>query len=261
MNILRKLRKFLTDPKSIVPFFQSKISISLKFVAKNYNLHIMSMVCKRANRLSEVCELNEIEGRSRLNSDIGDHLITLFVESLISNPKLIVELGIRGGESTFVFERVAKLCHAQLVSVDIVDCSSVSSYKEWKCIKDDDIRFASYFVNWCKDRHIKPEIDLLLVDTSHIFEHTVAEIDSWFPFLSKKAKVFFHDTNMGKMYFTKKGYFNFGWDSNRGVIRALENYFNTTFNEKEDFVDIKNGWLIKHHAYCNGLTILEKIDF
>lgn len=51
-----------------------------------------------------------------------------------------------------------------------------------------------------------------------------------------------------------------GWDNKRGVIRALEEYFGKSFNEKKDFIDFRNGWLIKHHSCCNGFTILEKIS-
>ena len=191
MSILRKFRKFLMDPKSIVSYIERKYSDSLCQLASIYNQCKRSAVYNRTNRIYSMHELNEIEERSRHATDICDHLITLFIESLISKPKLIVELGVRGGETTFVFERVAKFSHAQLVSVDIEECSSISAYKEWKFVKDDDIKFAGYFVNWCEDWHIKPEIDLLLVDTSHIYEHTVAEIYHWFPFLSKRAKVFF----------------------------------------------------------------------
>jgi hypothetical protein len=50
------------------------------------------------------------------------------------------------------------------------------------------------------------------------------------------------------------------WDNERGVIRALEGFLGTSFDEKEDFVDYRRGWLIKHHAVCSGLTILERIE-
>lgn len=79
--------------------------------------------------LSDLKEFDEVKKRAFNRTDINDHLVTLFVESLEIKPKLIVELGVRGGESTFVLERVAKLCGAKLVSVDIRDYSNVSSYE------------------------------------------------------------------------------------------------------------------------------------
>jgi len=51
---------------------------------------------------SGFAELDEIRARSLVGTDISDHLIVIFVESIVLQPKLIVELGVRGGESTFV---------------------------------------------------------------------------------------------------------------------------------------------------------------
>ena len=90
---------------------------------------------RRANFIAEVPKnlsepalkaFNEIKQYSlRKRTDISDHLITLFVESIEIKPKLIVELGVNFGESTFALERVAKTCNAKLVSADIVSCSKV----------------------------------------------------------------------------------------------------------------------------------------
>ena len=216
---------------------------------------------------SDLKEFNEIRERilkQRHVSDINDHLISLFVESIDIKPKLIVELGVRGGESTFVLERVAKLCNAELVSVDIENCSNVSTYENWYFIKKDDVTFAKDFKNWCEEKRIKPKIDVLFIDTSHFYEHTVQEINHWFPYLSDRSKVFFHDTNISKFYFRKDHSMGWGWrkgwSNERGVIRALEELFNEKFNEKEEFITVKNGWIIKHYPYCNGFTILVRYN-
>lgn len=50
-----------------------------------------------------------------------------------------------------------------------------------------------------------------------------------------------------------------GYNNQRGVIAALEVFFGTTFNERRNFVDVVNGWLIRHYASCSGLTILKKL--
>jgi cephalosporin hydroxylase len=204
-------------------------------------------------------ELEEIKKRSIKRTDISDHLVTLFVESLNIKPRLIVELGVRGGESTFVLERVAKLCGSTLVSVDLEDCSDSSSYKNWIFVQSDDIEFAKIFEVWCKEHGIQSTIDLLFIDTSHIFEHTVKEIENWFPFLAEKSKVFFHDTNLKRLFFRRDGSIGVGWNNQRGVIRAIEKYFGKGFNEKEDFTELRDGWRITHYANCNGFTILEKV--
>lgn len=203
-------------------------------------------------------ELNEVTEHSSKRTDISDHLGVLFRESFSAKPKLIVELGVRGGESTFVLERVAGLCSSELISADLQDCSGISKYKKWFFIQKDDIGFAGEFKNWCKKKGIKPEINILFIDTSHEFEHTLKEIKHWFPYLSSKAKVFFHDTNSAEIYFRKDDSMGVGNDHKRGVIKAIEKYFNEKFNEKKDFTKRRKGWLIKHYANCNGFTILEK---
>lgn len=203
--------------------------------------------------------IKEITTRSLKESDISDHLLTLFVESLEVNPQLIVELGVRGGESTFVFERVAKLSGAKLVSVDIKDCVNACQLPGWFFIKEDDIRFAKKFKEWCGNRGINGSIDILFIDTSHLFEHTLQEINNWLPYLSEKARVFFHDSNLRKIYFRNDGSLGVGWNNERGVIRALEKFFGANFVETGNFVDFRKGWLIEHFANCCGLTILKKI--
>lgn len=208
---------------------------------------------------SDLKELNDIRKHSKIRTDISDHLETIFIESLIVKPKLIVELGIREGESLLVLERVASLCNSMIVSIDIEDCSRVGTYSKWHFIHKDDVEFANEFDSWCRARDIEPKVDVIFIDTSHLYEHTVLEISSWFPFLSERAKVLFHDTNLRTTYFRKDGSMGFGWDNERGVIRAIEQYFNESFNEKDSFSTILKGWVIKHYPNCCGFTILERL--
>ena len=206
-------------------------------------------------------ELNEIKEIAQTRTATNEHLVTMFIESLLLQPKLIVELGVAKGGSTCIFERVARLTGATLVSVDINDCSKASSYEDWFFIHKSDIEFAWEFPAWCREKKIEPRIDILFIDTSHYYEHTVQEIEHYFPLLSERAKVFFHDTNLNNIFFRRDGSMDLGWDNDRGVIRAIEDFLQKSFNEKDAFIDIINGWLIKHDPYCCGLTILEKLPF
>ena len=208
---------------------------------------------------SDVSALNEIVSRSVKNTDINDHLTTIFTEALVVKPKLVVELGVRTGESTYVLERVAGLCDAHFLSIDICDCSQVSDYRKWTFVCQNDIEFAAGFPEWCRSKDIAPNIDVLFIDTSHLYDHTVKEINAYFPFLSERAAVIFHDTNLNYLNFRKNGSLCLGaWNNKRGVIRAIEEFFGARFDEKRDFVALQKGWLIKHYAYCNGLTVLRK---
>jgi len=202
--------------------------------------------------------LAQIQERCKLDTDISDHLPTLFAETLTMHPRLIVELGVRGGDSTFVLERAARLCQARLISVDIADCAKVTSWPDWLFVQSDDVAFAKEFPRYCAERGLAPRIDVLFIDTSHLYDHTVQELACWLPFLAEHAKVLFHDTNQRRLGRRKDGRLMAGID-NRGVIAALENYFGRSFDAGQDFVDVCKGWLIKHFAYSNGLTILEKL--
>jgi hypothetical protein len=203
--------------------------------------------------------LNEIESHSRRQSDISDHLIPLFIEAAAMRPSLLVELGVRSGESTVALGRVADIFGANLISVDLEDCSAACSSSHQVFVKSDDIRFAQQFGAWCGSHGLVQSIDVLFIDTSHEFDHTVAEIENWFPILSPHCKVVFHDTNMSTVYFRKNGTIGIGWANQRGVIAAIEQYFNCRFDERQDFVHFTQGWIIKHFANCNGLTILERV--
>jgi cephalosporin hydroxylase len=205
--------------------------------------------------------MEEIKQRATNPSDISDHLLTIYFEALSLKPQLIVELGVRFGESTFVLERVARTVGSKLISVDLDDCSGVSQYPGWFFIQKDDLQFAAEFPGWCGERGINPQIDLLFIDTSHYFENTVAEIAAWFPQLAEHSKVILHDTNLKETFYWRNGQCGAGWNNERGVIRALEDYFGRSFDESSDFRERVNGWDIKHFSICNGLTVLEKGSF
>ncbi|MEE9269109.1 MAG: class I SAM-dependent methyltransferase, partial [Candidatus Krumholzibacteria bacterium] len=139
------------------------------------------------------------------------------------------------------------------------DCSDVASGGAATFVKSDDVEFAGRFEEWCGERGIDPAIDLLFIDTSHEHEHTVQEIEHWFPLLSPHATVFLHDTNLWETYRRNNGSMGRGWDNERGVIRALEKYFGKTFDETRDFISFANGWVIRHYHTCNGFTILQRV--
>lgn len=208
-------------------------------------------------------DLNEFKsvqlGLTR-NTDIADHLPTIFSEALQADPDTIVELGVRDGESTAVFEEVCGLTGADLVSVDIDEAEYESNYEDRYFVQADDVEFARQFKYWCEDHAINPEIDVLFIDTSHLYEHTVEEIDSWFPHLTDNGVVLFHDTNLSNVYCRKDRTLGTAWDNDRGVIRAIEEYLDCSFDEKRDFTTVCSGFLVDHYPYCNGFTILRRID-
>lgn len=229
-----------------------------KKILKIYNF-INDLGKKEGAIAAHLPELLEIKRRAARRTTINEHLVTLFVESLAVQPRLLVELGVGKGESTFVLERVARLCGARLISVDRYDRSQVCTWEEWIFTVQDDVEFAAHFQSWTQERGLVPRVDVLFIDTSHEYEHTRREIAAWFPWLSDHGKVFFHDTNLTSRFFRRDGSMGYGWDNQRGVIRALEEFFGASFDEKKPFVDLIDGWLIKHEPHCCGFTVLHRL--
>jgi hypothetical protein len=98
-------------------------------------------------------------------SDISDHLGSLFFFAMQAKPRLMVELGTRGGESTRSLLAAAFLSKAILLSIDIDDweLSDLPYRENWHFVQADDIEFGrSSFIRWCHQNHIKPAIDVLL---------------------------------------------------------------------------------------------------
>ena len=201
---------------------------------------------------------------SNRRTDISDHLSTLFYFAVDSSPKLIVELGTRGGESTRALLAAADHTQSTLLSIDIFDCENIQLpfRKRWHFIKADDLEFASSgFTAWCQSRSLEPRIDVLFIDTSHEYEHTKAEIKLWSSYLADHAVMLFHDTNLGDgTYARLDGSIGIAWNNQRGVIRALEELLGRRYDETSFFCDVTKNYLVMHYPNCNGLTVLKKVS-
>lgn len=201
--------------------------------------------------------INEVrEYMNSKDTDISSHLETLYVKTLEYNPKVIVELGVRDGESSRMFSYVSKENNAKVIGVDVNDCD-YSFVNNGTFFKANDVVFANFY-----EGYFGKNIDVLFIDTSHLYDHTVEEIKAWFPLLSEKAMIIFHDTNLNNVYLRKNGTIGAGWDNERGVIRAIEEFFKVKFNEQIHFqyscLMNNVNWNVVHEPLCNGLTILYK---
>lgn len=208
---------------------------------------------------SDIEELNTVVQYAEPRSDINEHLPTLFMEAYSLTPKVIVELGTRGADSTFALEKVAHLCDSRLISVDLEPCRSEEVFSNWYFIQEDDLLFAKRFKEWAQEKMMNTEIDFLFLDTSHEYEHTKQEIEAWFPLVSPDGKIAFHDTNMGRLYKRQDGSRGIGWDNDRGVIRAIEEFLGTPLDETRNFQTIIKGWQVTHWSTCSGLTLMERV--
>lgn len=228
-----------------------------------YNYSKFKNIYKKNILLNDVSDFTDIKNK-RLNShnDICNHFDDLFYEVALKKPKFILELGVRKGESTFVFNKIQKIFKNIFVSVDIEDCSDVIDDPDWIFIKDDSIKFLENFNTWSKNNTNSARPDIIFIDTSHLFEETFTEINLSAKVIADNGAIIFHDTNHN--HITSLGnnivYNKFNYSPQLGVKLALEKYFNCKFNFQNQFVITNKGWLIKHYPVSFGLTIMRKLN-
>lgn len=195
------------------------------------------------------------------HNDICNHFDNIFYETISHRPKVILELGVRKGESTFVFNKIHKLLNNIFISVDIDDCSNVINNSNWIFKQEDSIKFLKNYNSWSADniKSLKP--DIIFIDTSHLYEETLKEIRLSNEILSDNGAIIFHDTNHRYFPFLENNiiYNKFNFNPQLGVKLALEDYFNCKFNFNNSFIIIKQGWIIKHYPESFGLTIMRRL--
>ena len=101
--------------------------------------------------------------------DMAPHIATL--TRLAQGCRTIVELGVRGGVSTWALLDGLP-ADGRLWSVDIIDCvvpPRVSGDGRWTFIVGDDM-------DPSVQAQLPQRADLVFIDTSHEYEHTVAEL-------------------------------------------------------------------------------------
>lgn len=168
--------------------------------------------------------------------DITEHLVTMYDtiigRSRVIGIRLIVELGVRLGTSTFVLSRAAEDVGAQnLIGVDIVDCSKCCDYNKWIFKQMDDLVFADVMKDVTNDR-----IDILFIDTVHTYEHTVNELKKFLPLMNKYGIIMMHDT----------------W----GVGPAIDFVFGIKGNWNTDFVIQAEKATIRHYHHNSGMAYI-----
>lgn len=200
----------------------------------------------------------------RAPAAIRDHLTDLYFFGVLAQPNLIVELGTRGGDSTRAFLAAAHTTDALVLSVDIDPCGELAIDDElaerWHFVQGDDVAFGrDGFTQWCAERGLRSKAQLIFIDSSHIYEHTKEEIQVWVEHLDEEGWLLFHDTNMGSVYHRLDNSIGLGWDNDRGVIRAIEDFLHRRYDEHTFFADVVDGFLVLHHPNSSGLTVLKRL--
>ena len=118
-------------------------------------------------------------------SDISSHLprFVQLVEDLDATH--VIELGTRTGVSTIAW-LYALEGRGRLTSVDIDPRPEIGEYDHWTFIQGDDLQVV--------DRLDPAEI--VFIDTSHLYVHTVAELDAYLPLVKPGGRIVLHDTQL-----------------------------------------------------------------
>ncbi len=100
----------------------------------------------------------------------------------------VLELGVQNGNSTNMFLEICNQNDGYLTSIDIKDCSSVSTDKRWKFIlsSDDNFELVEKFI-------ANKQFDVLFIDSYHEPNHVKKVFFHYFKFLKKDALIFIDD--------------------------------------------------------------------
>lgn len=120
-------------------------------------------------------------------SDIAAHFPRFFQIVAACRPRTILELGVRNGDSTVAWlMALAHVSSGELWSVDIAPCP-LPQFAGWRFILGDDLDPAV-------SAQLPASIDVLFIDTSHAYEHTLSELALYGPRVRRGGFIVCHDT-------------------------------------------------------------------
>jgi hypothetical protein len=130
--------------------------------------------------------LNNIQKYSdNVDTDISSNLPTIYKNTFSMQPKRIVELGVRSGESSLIFSYINKELNSTVIGVDINNCDYNNIYNETFIYKND----CKYVLEY--NNYYKNNIDVYLL-THHICMNTLLlKLNYGFHFLIIKHLLYF----------------------------------------------------------------------
>lgn len=149
--------------------------------------------------------LAEYRERLGIESDIRGHLEFLCETASAYDKVTVVELGTRSGNSTSAFLAAAEATGGQVCSVDRDEPQVPEWWRDtghWSFWRgsdlDEDIQFQVKTA--CGG-----QADVLLIDTSHAYMHTLMELEAWVPLTRPGGVVLLHDTEHDPMAWEVSG--------------------------------------------------------
>jgi predicted O-methyltransferase YrrM len=123
-------------------------------------------------------------------SDIVAHL-PYFVDLCVTRDvKHVIELGTRSGVSTVAWLEGLRQSGGRLTSIDIDAGPEIGAHGHWEFIRGDDLdpRIVS---------GLEPA-DIVFIDTSHLFQQTIAELNIYQHLVRKPGLILLHDTELAR---------------------------------------------------------------
>ena len=137
--------------------------------------------------------MDDYRQRAEPWSDIQDCLERLYTAAVAYPQVSILELGVRWGTSTAALLAAAEHAGGHLWSVDIATTPELEQVRErwlasghWTFIQGNDLD-----IDWAG-----PGFDVLFIDTSHAYDHTLLELRKYVPMVKPGGVVFLHDTKL-----------------------------------------------------------------
>jgi len=126
------------------------------------------------------------EEACRTPSDIYEHLPTFVDLCTTLNATTVIELGTRGGVSTIAWLHGLELTDGHLWSVDI-DPQPELEHERWTFVQGDDLALSTL-------AQLPEEADIVFIDTSHMYQHTRAELNVYKWRVRPGGRIVLHDT-------------------------------------------------------------------
>lgn len=182
---------------------------------------------------------------SQESNDISEHLLGLYDLILKRKPQVIVECGIRTGNSTYAIRRAARMVNARYVGIDTnPSCKEVFEKDPIDGLNEKFINMSD--VDWV---HTLPDeeaiVDMVFIDTCHEYNHTKKELQAFYEILACNGIIVLHDTNDEKY---------------PDVAKALSEFLHIPIDWSKPFQGFVDKWRVTHFTNCHGLTVLEDVS-
>jgi hypothetical protein len=131
----------------------------------------------------------EFEQRCSEWSDIVDHMPRLHAEACRYENPIIVDLGVRSGNSTCAFLAATEKVGGMVWSVDMERAQVPDHWfaaDQWTFVQADDLWVA----------HEAPRCEVLFIDTMHTYLQTCRELVAYVPKVKPGGVILMHDTEL-----------------------------------------------------------------